>query len=252
MNAAGPSYVRSKMRRTLTPTLSLSTGRGGKREHEIALMNELGRWVKIFGRTALPVIFAAILLLAGGCGGTPSKANIELRKTNQQLQSQIDDLNRRHDADEATIRGLQAMATTAPVLPESQLDQLFTTAGLKFGNLTGGYRPDPNVPGDTMLKVYVVPIDEQGQKLKAAGSFKVGLFDLALKSDNRLGTWDFDLEQSRADWYGEALLYTYVLDCPWQKIPRDAHLMARVTFTDALTHRVFTVDKEVTVEPPGE
>ncbi len=215
-------------------------------------MNGPGRRVLKSSRTALPFIFAAILLVGGGCGSTPSKANIELRKTNQQLQSQIDDLNRRHDADEATIRGLQARATTVPVLPESQIDQLFTAAGLKFGNLTGGYRPDPNVPGDTMLKVYVVPIDEQGDKLKAAGSFQVDLFDLALKSDNRLGTWNFDLQQSRADWFGAGLLYTYVLDCPWQTIPRDAHLMARVTFTDALTHRVFTVDKEVTVEPPGQ
>jgi hypothetical protein len=215
-------------------------------------MNALGSRVKDCGRAALPLIFAAIFPLSGGCGSTPSKANIELRKTNQQLQSQIDDLNRRHDADEATIRGLKAMATTVPVLPEARIDELFTAAGLKFGNLTGGYRPDPNVPGDTMLKVYVVPIDEQGDKLKAAGTFQVDLFDLALKSDSRLGTWNFDLQQTRADWYGAGLLYTYVLDCPWQTIPRDAHLMARVTFTDALTHRVFSVDKEVLVEPPGE
>jgi hypothetical protein len=34
---AGKLQVRSEMRRTLTPTLSLSTGRGGKREHAITL-----------------------------------------------------------------------------------------------------------------------------------------------------------------------------------------------------------------------
>jgi outer membrane murein-binding lipoprotein Lpp len=200
--------------------------------------------------------FTALAILAGltlaGCGGSPNKANIELRKQNQQLQAQIDQLNLRNDADRATIRGLQAGATTVPVLPQDQLDELFTTAGLKFGVLTGGYRPDPDQPGDTMLRVYVVPIDQQGDRLKAAGSFHVELFDLALKSDNRIGTWDFDLPTAKSDWYDAGLLEEYVLDCPWQTVPVHAKLLARVTFADALTHRVFTVDKEVTVAPPGK
>jgi outer membrane murein-binding lipoprotein Lpp len=195
--------------------------------------------------------FLAGLTLAA-CSSSPNKANIELRKQNQQLQAQIEDLNRRHDADQAAIRGLQAGATTVSVLPQDQLDELFTTAGLKFGILTGGYHPNPAQPGDTMLKVYVVPIDQQGDRLKAAGSFHVELFDLALKSDNRLGSWDFDLPTTKSDWYDGGLLETYVLDCPWQTVPVHAKLLARVTFTDALTHRVFTVDKELTVAPPGK
>jgi hypothetical protein len=195
--------------------------------------------------------FLAGLMLAA-CGSAPDKANIELRKQNQQLQAQIEDLNRRHDADQASIRGLQAGVTTVPSLPQDQLDELFTTAGLKFGILTGGYHSDPNQPADTMLKVYVVPIDQQGDRLKAAGSFHVELFDLALKSDTRLGSWDFDLPTAKSDWYDGGLLETYVLDCPWQTVPAHAKLLARVTFTDALTHRVFTVDKEVTVAPPGK
>ncbi len=197
----------------------------------------------------------ALALIGGvslaGCGGLPSKANIELRKQNQQLDAQIDDLNRRHAADLATIRGLQAQATTVPVLPEDQVDQLFTVAGLKFGGLTGGYHPDPNQAGDTMLKIYVVPIDEQGDKIKAAGSFHVDLFDLSLKSENRIGAWDFDSQSTRSDWNGSGLLYSYVLDCPWQTVPVNPKLTARITFADALTHRVFTVDRDVTVQPPG-
>lgn len=198
----------------------------------------------------------AVALIGGlaflaGCGGAPSKANIELRKQNQALSDRVAQLDRRHDADVAAIRGLQAQATTVPVLPQDRLDQLFTVAGLKFGRLTGGYHPDPNTYGDTMLKVYVVPVDESGDELKAAGSFHVDLFDLALKSNNRIGSWDFDLATSRSDWNGSGLLYTYVLDCPWQTAPVDPKLTARVTFTDALTHRVFVVNKDVTVEPPN-
>jgi hypothetical protein len=204
---------------------------------------------RVFG---IPWTLAMVgsLALAAGCY-SPSKANIELRKTNQQLETRIDGLDLRHDADEATIRGLQSSATTVPVLPQDQLDQLFTVAGLKFGSLTGGYHPDPDQYGDTMLKIYVAPIDEQGDKLKAAGSFHIDLFDLSLKSDNRIGAWDFDLAKTRSLWFGRGLLYTYVLDCPWQTAPVNLKLTARITFTDALTHRVFTVDKDVMVQPPG-
>jgi len=192
------------------------------------------------------------LSLLSGCGGVPSKANIDLRKQNQKLDAQVDDLNRRHDADLATIRGLQSQATTVPVLPEDQIDQLFTTAGLKFGGLTGGYHPDMNKTGDTMLKIYVAPIDESGDKIKAAGSFHVDLFDLSLKSSNRLVAWDFYLQQTRSAWNGSGLPCTYVLDCPWQTVPVNPKLTARITFTDTLTHRIFTVDRDVIVQPPGE
>jgi len=195
-------------------------------------------------------LLCAGLFLAEGCQG-PSKVNIELRKQNQQLSAQIDSLQLRHDADEATIRGLQSHGTTVPSLPQDELDALFTTAGLHFGRLTGGYHPDPDKPGDTMVKIYVVPIDEQGDNIKAAGSFHVELFDPELGATNRIGQWDFDLQATRANWYGKALLYTYVLSCPWQDVPTHEKLQARVTFTDALTHRVFTVDREVWVEVPA-
>jgi hypothetical protein len=200
---------------------------------------------------ALSLVMAAGVALLTGCS-SPSKPNIELRKKNQLLESKIDDLNHRHDADQATIRGLQSSATTVPSLPQDQLANLFTVTGLQFGRLTGGYHPDPDQTADTMLKIYVVPTDDQGDKIKAAGTFHVDLFDLALKSNNRIGTWDFDLQKSRSSWYGGSLLYTYVLDCPWQTTPVDSKLMARITYTDELTHRVFAVDKGVTVSPPSK
>lgn len=193
-------------------------------------------------------IFSSSLLAAVGCHA-PNQANIELRKQNQQLQAKIGDLQRRHEADQATIRGLQSRATTVPVLPQDELAELFTTLGLDFGRLTGGYHPDANQSGDTMLKIYVVPVDGAGDEIKAAGTFRVELFDLALGATNRVGKWDFDLQAAKADWYGP-LLYSYVLDCPWQTVPVHRKLLARVTFTDELTHRIFVADRHVTVQPP--
>jgi len=191
----------------------------------------------------------SLVLALGGCAG-PSKPNIELRKQNQQLQAKIDQLQRGHDTDQATIGALQAGRPTTRTLPQSELDQLFTAAGVRLGSLTGGYHPDPEKIGDTLLRVYVVPIDESGDPIKAAGTFRVELFDLALKTANRIGQWDFDLKTARDSWRAQLFFYTYVLQCPWQTVPVHAQLLLRVTFTDALTHRVFTTDRDVTIQLP--
>jgi hypothetical protein len=192
-------------------------------------------------------IVAAVMSAAlAGCASAPNQANILLRKQQQQQQEQIADLQRKNAALAAQVRVLESRVwATTRELPESRLDRLFTVHGLSFGSLTGGFSADEGA-ADQMVKVYVAPTDEDGQAIKAAGAFKVELFDLA-EQDTRLGTWDFSMEQARADWNGWATLYTYVLDCPWQKRPEHAKLLLRVTFTDGLTGRVFTSDKEITV-----
>jgi hypothetical protein len=186
--------------------------------------------------------------LACGCG-SPSQANIDLRKQNQTLQDQIASLNRRHDADAATITGLQSKIGTVPTLPRSTLDELFTVHGLRFGSLTGGDRSDPKKPYDDSLKVYVVPIDDDGQPLKAAGAFRVEAFDLALPTNQKIGQWDFSIEQARNAWNGAMFSYGYVLDCPWQTTPTHADLTIKVQFTDPLTGRVFTEQRQATATP---
>src|SRR3954470_20433810 len=144
----------------------------------------------------------AIFSSLPGCT-TPNNTNITLRKQIDELNTKIEDLNRRHDADQATIAGLKQGATTVPSLSDARVSELFTTHGLKFGRLTSG--------SDEGLKVYIVPTDDEGQQIKAAGSFEIEAFDLAQNGETRLGRWTFDVEQTRKNWYGAAMLYTYVL-----------------------------------------
>jgi hypothetical protein len=195
------------------------------------------------------ILLLAVFLAPAACSSRPDQANVLLRKQIQDMQAQIDQLHRQHDLDQASILGLQSSVKTVPTLPPDELDQLFTAAGLQFGRLTGGDRPDSSLTYDTLLKVYVVPIDLSGDALKAAGTFRVELFDLNLPHQQRIGRWDFDPDAARQAWHGP-LLYTYVLACPWQSPPIHARLLARVTYNDLLTHRIFTSDREVTVTPP--
>jgi hypothetical protein len=200
-------------------------------------------------RLAVPAV-AMVICLAGGCG-RPNQANILLRKQNQTLEQRLADLDRRHAADQATIRSLEASATTVPVLPEQRIAQLFTVAGLSFGRLTGGVDLDPGKPGDEGLKVYVVPVDQHGDALKAAGTFRVEAFALSDAERPLVGIWEFPLSEAQQNWYGQSLLYTYILTCPWQQVIPTGHtLTIRVTFTDALTGRTFTAQRQVSVNPP--
>jgi hypothetical protein len=196
---------------------------------------------------------AALMQACAGCG-SPSKANIELRKQNQVLLDQIQKMNSSRDADWARIRALEAKTPALATLPPERLDKLFTTHGLRVGRLTAGSDTDPSTPGDEGLAIYVVPTDSTGEPIKAAGSFVVEAFDLAATGDNRVGRWEFPVEQAQKNWFGRVTQYTYILNCPWQHgPPSHTDLTVRVTFTDELTGRLFNVEKviKVNVPPPA-
>ena len=189
-----------------------------------------------------------MLLICTSCS-SPSTANIELRKEKQTLQDQIADLNRVHQADQATIQGLQNQIGTLPTLPQNRLDQLFTVHGLELGRLTGGADLDPKTAGDEGIKVYATPTDDDGEPLKAAGTFVVEAFDLAAQTP-LIGKWTFDLASTRRAWIGQFLAHNFVLTCPWQHPPAHQDLTIKVTFHDELTQREFPAQTVIKVKLP--
>ena len=198
-----------------------------------------------------PALTLGLVFVAAGCN-TPDAANIVLRKQNQTLQQQVDDLTAQHARDAATLAAEVRDRPTVPSLPQDRLDRLVTVQGLQFGRLTGGDNPDSVVGPDTLLKVYVVPIDGQGTAVKAAGAFTVEAFDLVRKSGPPLvGTWHFPLAQARDLFFDRFSLYTYVLPCPWQTVPPHPELTVRVTFDDELTGRQFVAQTQAKAHPPA-
>ena len=191
---------------------------------------------------ACGVLLAAV---AGGCWGKPDPANIVLRKQVQTLETDLQRLQREHRADRAEITALRSGAATLPSLPDERMGRLFTVTGIEFGRLTSGADLDPDKPGDDGPKVYFWPTDSDGDRLKAAGTVTIELFDLAADSP-RLGKWTFDVQQARSHWVSTTLLTGYVLPCPWQTVPTRGALRVRVVFADELTGRQFTADRDVT------
>src|SRR5687768_7991027 len=203
----------------------------------------------------LPLASVVVVIIAtalvSGCG-SPNVASIKVRRENQDLRNKVAELERREQAHLAQIRAMESNATTVPSLPTERLNTLFTTHGLRFGRLTGAADLDPKSPGNDGLKIYVVPTDGQGQPIKAAGSFVVEAFDLAKGENNHLGRWEYPLDQAAKNWFGQAMLYTYVLPASWQQQrPEHEDVTIRVTFTDALTGRQFSEQKVVKADLAG-
>jgi outer membrane murein-binding lipoprotein Lpp len=188
--------------------------------------------------------------IASGCGN-PSKANIQLRKDKQQLEAQIAELKQQQLADRARITGFESQAGSLPTLPQDRLQKLFTVHGIKLGRLTGG---DPgngvNAP-DEGIKVYLSPVDETGEEVKATGTVMVEAFDLELEGDNRIGRWTIDPIALKDRWRSLGWLQAFVLELPWQRPPQHSKIAVKVTFRDELTGRVYSVIREAQVKIPA-
>src|SRR5688572_28708322 len=197
------------------------------------------------------ILCVLCLLTPGGGCGSPNAANIKLRKQNQALMAQVEELKRQSESNAALARSLQGSRPTVAALPSERLENLFTTRGLKFGRLTGGADLDRKKPGHEGIKVYVVPTDQSGEAIKAAGSFTVEAFDLARPKAPLVGAWKFDLEQARKNWSGYLMDYNYVLIAPWQdKVPENPQLTLKVTFFDELLQLPFSAQTNIKVELP--
>lgn len=201
------------------------------------------RRIKFALRMAIASFGCATLV---GCGG-PNAANTELRKQNQVLSAKIQELDHQHQGDLRVIAGLRERQGSVPTLPTTRLAELFTTHSIAFTKLNGGADTDPSKPGDEGLAVYVVPNDQFGQALKAAGSFDIQAFDLAEPTKPQIGKWHFTIQQAKDAWNGWGLAYAYGMICPWQTAPRHADITVRVTFFDELTQTPFTAQTIVHV-----
>ena len=203
--------------------------------------------MKFLASSALTYLVTVSCL--AGCG-PPSSANIKLRKNNQDLRSQIAQLQRQHEMDEATINGLENSVPSVATLPPERLNRLFTTHGLRIGRLSGGADLDLKKQGDEALRIYVVPTDQTREPIKAAGSWTIEAFDLARGEDTRIGKWTHSAEEAKDLWNGYLNQYGYMLTNQWQTAPTHSELTVRVTFVDELTGRRFTAQRVVKVKPP--
>ena len=179
----------------------------------------------------------AALLLVGCIGPNGEDAAARLRrcqKENESLKANVQYLQAELIAGQEQIRTLQALG-------DKRMDLLFSVSDITIGKYTAGVDLDDK-DGQDGVRVYLTPIDRDGHALKAAGSVKIQMFDLAAK-ENMVAECNFPVERISEQWSGGFMAYHYRFDCPWGKQPEHDELTVRVEFTDYLTGKTFTAQK---------
>ncbi len=170
--------------------------------------------------------------------------NVALTNENAHLQSMLVHAQAKLAAAEAQLNAkTPRLATLSP----QKLGTLFTVSGINISSDTRTCHLK-NSPERNGFRVFVKTLMAGSMILPATGNFKIQAFDLADGVKHPLiGRWVFTPMESKKCWYGLFGLDEFGFNCPWKAPPRHAAITFRVSFTDALTGRVFTTQRVITV-----
>jgi len=194
------------------------------------------------------ILTGSLLVSAVGCENassrkTPLADQVEkLTQEKTQLQSQVEQSK---SENEQLMQQIQVLSG----LPEGvKAENIYSVHGIKLTRYTNFYDKDKDGKKE-MLIVYIQPIDQEGDIIKAAGDVDVQLLDLN-KADGpaRLGQWHVTAEQLREIWFKTLLTvyYRLKLDVAGKVENFKEPLTVTVTFTDHLTGKVFKEQKVIT------
>jgi outer membrane murein-binding lipoprotein Lpp len=201
-----------------------------------------------FYRLKIDAIHRTLLafFLAAGCASHNDKEPLaikieQLTQENTQLQEQIEQFNSENKELKDQIQALSG-------LPENvRLENLIRVNRIKIGRYTGFFDKDDDGRKEKLI-VYIQPIDEQGDVLKAAGTIEVQLWNLN-KPDNKalLGQWKAGPDELKKLWFATVITSNYRLTFNVADIIDNLQepLTVRVTFTDYLTGKVFNEQKAI-------
>lgn len=147
-------------------------------------------------------------------------------RANKSLQLALADKDR-------LIADLQALG-------DKRLERIFHVERITLGRYSGGVDSDDK-PGDDGVRVYLRPVDQHGSTIKAAGSIRIQLYDLAATGDRSLlGTYEWSVDEAAGRWVS-FMVHHYSLDCRWRGAPPEHEdVTIRAEFLDYLTGRRFT------------
>ena len=193
------------------------------------------------------ILTGSLLVSAVGCENassrkTPLADQVEkLTQEKTQLQSQVEQSK---SENEQLMQQIQVLSG----LPEGvKAENIYSVHGIKLTRYTNFYDKDKDGKKE-MLIVYIQPIDQEGDIIKAAGDVDVQLLDLN-KADGpaRLGQWHVTAEQLRGLWFKTLLTvyYRLKLDVAGKVENFKDPLTVTVTFTDHLTGKVFKEQKVI-------
>lgn len=143
---------------------------------------------------------------------------------------------------ETENQALKRQLQTASNLPaETIARDFYRLQRVRLTRYTGFYDKDKDGAKEKLI-VYVQPVDEAGDVVKAAGTVDVQIWDLSADPNRALlGQWHVKAQELHKMWFATLVTINYRLmfDRP-QAVPNERPLTVKVVFTDGLSGQVFT------------
>jgi outer membrane murein-binding lipoprotein Lpp len=202
---------------------------------------------KIYAKryTLYAIVAGGLLIWAAGCengGKSPLAEKVDtLRLEKRQLARQIEQSKTEAEQLRKQIETLSGLG------PDIRLENLYDLRQIKITKYTNLYDKDKDGQKEKLI-VYIQPIDEQGDIVKASGAVDVQLWDLNKKAGQALlGQWHVKPDELKKLWFATILIINYRLTFDVaDKIERfEEPLTVKVTFTDYLSGKVFKEQKVI-------
>jgi len=198
------------------------------------------------------VATAVLISVLAGCNEAqkqPDPVAERLASLEQQNAQQAAEIEGLKGANASLRRNLEVLSG----LPDkTSLEDLCRLESVSLTRYTGFYDKDEDGVKEALI-VYVQPVDQQGDVVKAPGAVEISLWDLSQEPDGaRLGQWRVGPKDLQKLWFSTLMRTNYrlVFDAPAGAAKTDKPLTVKITFTDCLTGQVF--DNQCAIEPSAE
>ena len=188
-----------------------------------------------------------LVLTLAGCGrdniSDSLKAQIdELRTEQLKLKKDLAQAQAQYEQADKQIEVISTIDRNV------RIDSLYQLTDVKLGNYTGLFDKDKDGTKETLI-VYLQPIDDVGDIIKAKGKVNIELWDLSKEGYHaKLGEWSLENKDLKTKWI-TALFTNYKLSFDVSDIAAASTdpLTVKAKFTDYLSGKVF--EKQALIEP---
>jgi hypothetical protein len=191
-------------------------------------------------RTITIITVGCLLAIAAGCeSSNPAKEVKTLKQEKTDLQGQLE----QSKSETEQLKNQVHVLSKLP--PEVRLEDLYNLQKIRITRYTNLYDKDKDGKKEKLL-VYIQPIDEQDDIVKATGAVDVELWDLNKEaSQAQLGQWHITPGELKKLWFATLITINYRLpfDVADKITGDEKELVVKVTFTDYPSGKVFKEQK---------
>jgi len=197
-------------------------------------------------RTSLIIVSAHVLLLFAGCENESKKSPLEeeltvLRRQKEQLALEVE----QSKAETEQLKG--QLKVISGLEDKVRLEYIQALEKVRITKYTNLYDKDNDGKKEKLI-VYIQPVDQDADAIKAPGIVDVQLWDLNRKSAQALlGQWHTGPDQLKKLWFTSMFGSNYRLTFDVGDVVDkfESPLTVKMTFTDIMTGKVFKEQKVI-------